>query len=91
MYKAFMEKERSGRNLADIYIASYFMHNIGDSRRVVKMFFGSQHSIGFVVRRGHHTLNEYLGCLRDHFKYRQRDIKKIILRHVQVFHVSCKR
>ena len=46
--------------MADIYIASYFMHNIGDSRRVVKMFFESQHSIDFVIRRGHHTLNEYL-------------------------------
>lgn len=64
--------------MADIYIASYFMHDIGDSRRVVKMFFESQHSIGFVIRRGHHTLNEYLGCLRDHFKYRQRDVKKVI-------------
>ncbi|PFX30297.1 hypothetical protein AWC38_SpisGene4895 [Stylophora pistillata] len=86
MYKALMEKREVQGILADIYTASYFMHNINDTLLAVKKFFASQHSIGFVIRREHHTLNEYLICLRNLFKYRQRDVKKIILRHIQVFH-----
>ena len=74
--------------LADIYTASYYMKKINDSRLVVSMFLASQHSIGFVTGLEKEDLVEKLGCLRNLFKYRQRDIQQIILRHTQEFHVS---
>ena len=86
MYDALVVKEEVEGILADIYTASYYMDKVGDSRLAVTMFFTSQRSIGFAFGRPDF---EFLSdCLRDLFKYRQRDIKKIILRHTQALHVS---
>ena len=88
MYHALVETEEVEGILADIYTASYYMEKINDSRLAVSMFFQSQRSIGFVTGRGNKDLESNVECLRNLFKYRQRDIKKIILRHTQPFHVS---
>ena len=86
MYDALVVKEEVEGILADIYTASYYMDKVGDSRLAVTMFFTAQRSIGFAFGRPDF---EFLSdCLRDLFKYRQRDIKKIILRHTQALHVS---
>ena len=85
MYDALVEKREVDGILADIYTASHYMDNISDPRLAVSMFFSSQRSIGFVTG-GSLELN--VKCLRNLFKYRQRDIKKIILKHIQAFHVS---
>ena len=88
MFEALMGNREVEGILADIYTASYYMNNTSDPRLAVSMFFGTQRSIGFAVgeeySRGHCNVT----CLRDLFKYRQRDIKKIIIRHTQAYHVS---
>ena len=86
MYDALVVKKEVEGILADIYTASYYMEKVGDSRLAVTMFFTSQRSIGFAV--GRQDFKSHSACLRDLFKYRQRDIKKIILRHTQALHVS---
>ncbi|KAJ7336662.1 hypothetical protein OS493_011883 [Desmophyllum pertusum] len=85
MYDALVEKREVDGILADIYTASHYMDNISDPRLAVSMFFSSQRSIGFVTG-GSYELN--VKCLRNLFKYRQRDIKKIILKHIQAFHTE---
>lgn len=88
MYDALVVKEEVEGILADIYTASYYMDKVGDSRLAVTMFFTSQRSIGFAFGRPDF---EFLSdCLRDLLKYRQRDIKKIILRHTQALHTKTK-
>ena len=86
MYDALVVKKEVEGILADIYTASYYMEKVGDSRLAVTMFFTSQRSIGFAV--GRQDFKSHSTCLRNLFKYRQRDIKKIILRHTQALHVS---
>ncbi|KAL9983435.1 hypothetical protein ACROYT_G005607 [Oculina patagonica] len=88
MYDALVETEEVEGILADIYTASYYMEKISDPRLVVSMFFSSQRSIGFVTGRKNDHLKWKVECLRNLFKYRQRDIKKIILRHTQAFHTQ---
>ena len=88
MYHALVETREVEGILADIYTASYYMEKINDPRLAVSMFFKSQCSIGFVTGDGNIHLEWKVECLRNLFKYRQRDIKKIILRHTQAFHVS---
>ena len=90
MYDALVESKEVEGILADIYTASYCMAKINDPRLAVSMILSSQRSIGFVI--GHNEekeeLNEKGECLRKLFKYRQRDIKKIIFKHTHTFHVS---
>ena len=86
MYNALVVKEEVEGILADIYTASYYMDKVGDSRLAVTMFLSSQRSIGFAL--GKEEFEEETECLRNLFKYRQRDIKKIIFRHTQALHVS---
>lgn len=88
MYDALVIRKEVEGILADIYTASYYMEKISNTRLVVSMFFASQRSIGFVTGLEKEALAEKVGCLRNLFKYRQRDIKQIILRHTQEFHVS---
>ena len=89
MYDALVVKGEVEGILADIYTASFYMVSIDDPRLAVSMFFGTQHSIGFVIGEKNFMMNmEFGSCLKDLFKYRQRDVKKIILRHTQAFHVS---
>ncbi|XP_078358438.1 uncharacterized protein LOC144643151 [Oculina patagonica] len=88
MYDALVHTGEVEGILADIYTASYYMEKISDSRLVVSMFFSSQRSIGFVTGRENKHLKGKVECLRNLFKYRQRDIKKIILRHTQTFHTQ---
>ena len=92
MYEALMGNREVEGILADIYTASYYMNNISDPRLAVSMFFDTQRSIGFAVRE---EFEEYIRrkdsevtCLRNLFKYRQRDIKKIVIRHTQAYHVG---
>ena len=86
MYDALVVKEEVEGILADIYTASYYMDKVEDSRLAVTMFFSSQRSIGFAL--GKEEFENETDCLRNLFKYRQRDIKKIIFRHTQALHVS---
>ena len=90
MYDALVKTREVEGILADIYTASYYMEKIDDPRLAVSMILSSQRSIGLVI--GHNELDEDLDkkgeCLRKLFKYRERDIKKIIFRHTHAFHVS---
>ena len=86
MYYALVVKEEVEGILADIYTASYYMDKVEDSRLAVTMFFSSQRSIGFALKK--EEFENQTNCLRNLFKYRQRDIKKIIFRHTQALHVS---
>jgi len=90
MYDALVKTREVEGILADIYTASYYMEKIDDPRLAVSMTLSSQRSIGLVI--GHNENNEDLSktgeCLRKLFKYRQRDIKKIIFQHTHAFHVS---
>ena len=86
MYNALVVKEEVEGILADIYTASYYMDKVEDSRLAVTMFFSSQRSIGFALKK--EEFENQTNCLRNLFKYRQRDIKKIICRHTQALHVS---
>lgn len=86
MYNALVVKEEVEGILADIYTASYYMDKVEDSRLAVTMFLSSQRSIGFAL--GKETLEEKTECLWNLFKYRERDIQKIIFRHTQALHVS---
>jgi len=90
MYDALVEKREVEGILADIYTASYYMGKIDDPRLVVSMILSSERSIGLVI--SHKEQDEDLAkkgkCLRELFKYRERDIKKIILKHTHAFHVS---
>ena len=90
MYDALVKSTEVEGILADIYTASYYMDKINDPRLAVSMILSSQRSIGFVI--GHNESDEDLydkgECLRKLFKYRQRDIKKIIFQHTHAFHVS---
>lgn len=89
MYDALVETKEVEGILADIYTASYYMEKIGDPRLAVSMILSSQRSIGFVIgETENEDLSEKVGCLRRLFKYRQRDVKKIIFQHTQAFHVS---
>lgn len=88
MYDALMIKGEVEGILVDMYTASYYMDNISDPRLAVSMFIGTQRSIGFVVGGKNYLTKLHVPCLRSLFKYRQRDIKKIILRHTQAYHVS---
>ena len=88
MYDALVVKGEVDGILADIYTASYYMDNISDPRLAVSMFFGTQRSLGFAISERSPLKEHQNTCLNDLFKYRQRDIKKIILRHTGVFHVS---
>ena len=90
MYDALVVKGEVEGILADIYTASYYMNNISDPKLAVSMFFSTQRSIGFVIGERNFLLRRQVPCLRNLFKYRQRDIKKIILQHTQAFHVSWK-
>ena len=84
MYEALMGNREVEGILADIYTASYYMNNISDPRLAVSMFFDTQRSIGFAVGKKYYQQEEFeVTCLRDLFKYGQRDIKKIIIRHTQ--------
>ena len=86
MYNALVVKEEVEGILADIYTASYYMDKVEDSRLAVTMFLSSQRSIGFALEK--EEFENITNCLRNLFKYRQRDIKKIIFRHTQALHVS---
>ena len=90
MYDALVKTREVEGILADIYTASYYMEKIDDPRLAVSMILSSQRSIGLVI--GHNEQDEDLDkngeCLRKLFKYRERDIKKIIFRHTHAFHVS---
>ena len=86
MYDALVVKEEVEGILADIYTASYYMDKVEDSRLAVTMFFSSQRSIGFALEK--EEFKKQTNCLRNLFKYRRRDIKKIIFRHTQALHVS---
>ena len=86
MYNALVVKEEVEGILADIYTASYYMDKVEDSRLAVTMFLSSQRSIGFAL--GKEKFEEDTECLRNLFKYRERDIQKIIFRHTQALHVS---
>ena len=86
MYNALVVKEEVDGILADIYTASYYMDKVEDSRLAVTMFLSSQRSIGFALEK--EEFEDQTNCLRNLFKYRQRDVKKIIFRHTQALHVS---
>ena len=90
MYDALVETREVEGILADIYTASYYMEKIDDPRLAVSMILSSQRSIGVVI--GHNENNEDLQnnwkCLKLLFKYRERDVKKIIFQHTHTFHVS---
>jgi len=90
MYDALVETREVQGILADIYTASYYMEKIDDPRLVISTILSSQRSIGFVI--AHNENKEYINkkgeCLRKLFKYRQRDIKKIIFKYTRAFHVS---
>lgn len=90
MYDALVETKEVQGILADIYTASYYMEKIDDPRLVISTILSSQRSIGFAI--AHNESNEELSkkgeCLRKLFKYRQRDIKKIIFKYTRAFHVS---
>ena len=90
MYDALVETREVEGILADIYTASYYMGKIDDPRLAVSMILSSQRSIGVVI--GHNENNEDLqknwDCLKQLFKYRERDVKKIIFQHTHTFHVS---
>ena len=86
MYNALVVKEEVEGILADIYTASYYMDKVEDSRLAVTMFLSSQRSIGFAL--GIEEFEEETECLKNLFKYRERDIQKIIFRHTQALHVS---
>ena len=86
MYNALVVKEEVDGILADIYTASYYMDKVEDSRLAVTMFLSSQRSIGFALEKK--EFEEETECLRNLFKYRERDIQKIIFRHTQALHVS---
>ena len=90
MYDALVETREVEGILADIYTASYYMEKIDDPRLAVSMILSSQRSIGVVI--GHNESNEDLednwDCLKQLFKYRERDVKKIIFQHTHAFHVS---
>lgn len=90
MYDALVETREVQGILADIYTASYYMEKIDDPRLVISTILSSQRSIGFAI--AHNESNEELSekgeCLRKLFKYRQRDIKKIIFKYTRAFHVS---
>jgi len=90
MYDALVKTREVEGILANIYAASYYMGKIDDPRLVVSMTLSSERSIGLVIR--HHGQDEDLAekgeCLRKIFKYRERDIKKIIFKHTHAFHVS---
>ena len=88
MYDALVVKEEVEGILADIYTASYYMDKVDDSRLAVTMFFSSQRSIGFALGKENEKLESETKCLRNLFKYRERDIQKIIFRHTQALHVS---
>ena len=89
MYNALVVKEEVEGILADIYTASYYMDKVEDSRLALTMFLSSQRSIGFaLVLAEKEEFVEKTVCLRNLFKYRERDIQKIILRHTQALHVS---
>ena len=87
MYDALVEKREVEGILADIYTASYYMEKIDDPRLAVSMILSSQRSIGLVIANKNHLHNKGQ-CLTELFKYRQRDIKKIIFQHTHTFHVS---
>ena len=87
MYHALVETREVEGILADIYTASYYMEKIDDPRLAISMILSSQRSIGLVI--GHKDRPSNTGeCLTKLFRYRQRDIKKIIFRHTHTFHVS---
>ena len=90
MYDALVETREVEGILADIYTASYYMEKIDDPRLAVSMILSSQRSIGVVI--GHNENNQDLQnnweCLTLLFKYRERDVKKIIFQHTHTFHVS---
>ena len=90
MYDALVETREVEGILADIYTASYYMEKIDDPRLAVSMFLSSQRSIGVVI--GHNENNEDLQsnweCLKQLFRYRERDVKKMIFQHTHTFHVS---
>jgi len=90
MYDALVETREVQGILADIYTASYYMEKIDDPRLVISTILSSQRSIGFVI--AHNENNEELNkkgeCLRKLFKYRQRDIKKIIFKYTRAFHTQ---
>ena len=87
MYHALVATREVEGILADIYTASYYMEKIDDPRLAISMILSSQRSIGLVI--GHKDRLSNAGeCLTKLFKYRQRDIKKIIFRHTHTFHVS---
>ena len=90
MYDALVKTREVEGILADIYTASYYMEKFDDHRLAVAMILSSQRSIGLVIR--HNEQDEDLDmqgeCLRKLFKYRERDIKKIIFRHTHAFQVS---
>ena len=89
MYNALVVKEEVEGILADIYTASYYMDKVEDSRLAVTMFLSSQRSIGFaLVLAEKEEFVEKTVCLRNLFKYQERDIQKIIFRHTQALHVS---
>lgn len=87
MYDALVEKREVEGILADIYTASYYMEKIDDPRLAVSMILSSQRSTGLVIAHKDHLSNAGQ-CLTKLFKYRQRDIKKIISQHTHTFHVS---
>lgn len=87
MYHALVETREVEGILADIYTASYYMEKIDDPRLAISMILSSQRSIGLVIAHKDHLSNAG-ECLTKLFKYRQRDIKKIIFRHTHTFHVS---
>ncbi|KAM7434882.1 hypothetical protein ABFA07_015102 [Porites harrisoni] len=86
MYNALVVKEEVEGILADIYTASFYMDKVEDSRLAVTMFLSSQQSIGFALEK--EEFENQTNCLRNLFKYRQRDIKKIIFRHTQALHTE---
>ena len=85
MYNALVVNEEVEGILADIYTASYYMDKVEDSRLAVTMFFSSQRSIGFALEK--EEFESVTKCLRNLFKYRERDINKIIFRHTQALQV----
>jgi len=90
MYDALVKTREVEGILADIYTASYYMGKIDDPRLAVSTILSSQRSIGLVIsdKEQDEELREKGKCLRKLFKYRQRDIKKIIFQHIHAFHVS---
>jgi len=92
MYDALVETREVEGILADIYTASYYMGKIGDPRLAVSMFLSSQRSIGLAVIGRYQWDSKLIfqkgECLRKLFKYRERDVKKIIFQHIHAFHVS---